>query len=123
MVGKNVFVDTNIIIYLINGHEGAAELLAGRKLHFSFISEIELLSFKKLTKKDEHTIRQILDHGLVLQSDSDITQLAIKIRLDYGLEVPDALIVASAIKYSMPLISADEDLSKVTELQLIQYSL
>jgi predicted nucleic acid-binding protein len=68
-------------------------------------------------------VRQILNESLVFQSDLKITSLAIKIRLAYGLQVPDALVAASAIKYNMPLISADTDLSKVRELQLIQYVL
>jgi predicted nucleic acid-binding protein len=68
-------------------------------------------------------VRQILNESLVFQSDLEITSLAIKIRLAYGLQVPDALVAASAIKYNMPLISADTDLSKVRELQLIQYVL
>ncbi len=123
MVGKNVFVDTNIIIYLIGGYDGVAELLAGQNLHFSFITEIELLSFKKLIKRDEQLIRQILNEGFVFQSDSEITSMATKLRLNYGLEVPDAIIAASAIRYDLPLISADAGLSKVRELQLIQYSL
>ena len=123
MGGKNVFVDTNVIIYLIGGHRNAADLLSEQTLHFSFITEIELLSFKRLSRKDEQIIRQILAEGLVFQSDAHITSLATKIRNNHGLEVPDAIIAASAIRYNMPLISADADLSKVRGLQLIQYSL
>lgn len=123
MGGKNVLVDTNIIIYLIGGQAQAAELLANQQLHFSFISEIELLSFKKLTKSDERVIRRLLNDSIVFQSDFQITSLATKIRLHGGLEVPDATIAATAIRYNMPLISADANLSKVSDLQLIQYSL
>ena len=123
MAGENVFVDTNIIVYLISGHQNAAKLLFNKELHFSFITEIELLSFKKLTKREETVTKQILADGLVFQSDSHITSLATRIRLNHGLEVPDAIIVARAIRFNLPLISADKDLSKVSDLQLIQYSL
>ena len=123
MAGENVFVDTNIIVYLISGHQNAAKLLFNKELHFSFITEIELLSFKKLTKREETVTKQILADGLVFQSDSHITSLATRIRLNHGLEVPDAIIVATAIRFNLPLISADKDLSKVSDLQLIQYSL
>ena len=123
MAGENVFVDTNIIVYLISGHQNAAKLLFNKELHFSFITEIELLSFKKLTKREETVTKQILADGLVFQSDSHITSLATRIRLNHGLEVPDAIIAATAIRFNLPLISADKDLSKVSDLQLIQYSL
>jgi predicted nucleic acid-binding protein len=113
MDGKSVLVDTNVIVYLIGGHRKAADLLINRSLHFSFITEIELLSFKKLTKAEGQIIRQILADGLVFQSDSVITSLATTIRLNHGLEVPDAIIAATAIRYNLPLVSADSDLSKV----------
>ena len=123
MVGKSVLVDTNVIIYLIGGHRITADLLLNSHLHFSFISEIELLSFKKLLGKEEQIIKSLLSESIVLQSDSQITTYATKIRRVHGLEVPDAIIAATVIRYNLPLITVDRDMSKVSELQLIQYSL
>lgn len=112
MVGKSVLVDTNVIIYLIGGHRITADLLLNSHLHFLFISEIELLNFKKLLGKEEQIIKSLLSESIVLQSDSQITTYA-RIRRGHGLEVPDAIIAATAIRYNLPLLTVDRDMSKV----------
>jgi len=49
MNGDRVVVDTSLIINLFNGVNGVQELIEGRNLFVSIISEIEVLSFAKLT--------------------------------------------------------------------------
>jgi hypothetical protein len=80
MVGKNVWVDTNILIYLIGGEATAAEILQGRRIHISFITEIELLSFQKLTTKEEAIIEDILKDSINIQSDRAISRTAAILR-------------------------------------------
>jgi predicted nucleic acid-binding protein len=122
MGGKNVLVETNLIVYLIGGHANAADLLANRVLHSFFITEMEPLSFKKLSKAKERTTHQMLGEGIIFQSGSVVASLATAIPLNQGLEVPDATIAATSIRYNLPLVLADPDLSKVRGQQLIQYS-
>ena len=43
MSGNSLLVDTNIALYLLAGDERVAELLHGRDLFLSFITELELL--------------------------------------------------------------------------------
>lgn len=123
MAGRSVLVDTNVIIYLIDGHRKAAEILKDKRLNFSFISEIELLSFKKLSREGERYILKILSESSILHSDEKITKLAIKIRKQVNLEIPDSIIAATAIRHNLPIVTADWGLAKVSGLQLIQYSL
>lgn len=45
---RNLFVDTNILIYLIDdskAYRNLAEILNNKRLYISVVSEIELLSF------------------------------------------------------------------------------
>lgn len=123
MDGKSVPVDTKVLIYLLDGQRSAADLLTDCRLYFSFITEIELLSFKRLTQREEQAIRQVLQAGTVLHSDAELTNNATRLRRQYGLEVPDAIIVATATRYDLPLVSADRVLSKVRGITLIQYVL
>lgn len=51
MNGNKVFVDTNIILYLLGGDSTIAELLNGKQIYISFITQLELLSYSKGTKK------------------------------------------------------------------------
>ena len=41
MNGNNLFLDTNIILYLLNGDQTLADLLDGKKLYISVITELE----------------------------------------------------------------------------------
>jgi predicted nucleic acid-binding protein len=40
----NIFVDTNIAIYLLSGNEQVADLLDGQTVYLSFVTELELLT-------------------------------------------------------------------------------
>ncbi len=51
MNGFDIVVDTNILIYLTNGNSGIAELMRGKNLIVSFITEMELRSWPSLTTK------------------------------------------------------------------------
>ena len=53
MIGNKIFVDTNIILYLLNGDETIADLLDGKQIYISFITELELLSFKNLNDTEQ----------------------------------------------------------------------
>lgn len=43
------------------------------------------------------------------------------IRKKYNVKLPDSIIVASAIYLDLPLITADADIKKIEELNLIFY--
>ncbi|MGV3589612.1 MAG: hypothetical protein ACO1OF_21575 [Adhaeribacter sp.] len=52
MSGNSLFVDTNILLYLISGDETVAELLDGKHIAISFVTELELLGYKELAESD-----------------------------------------------------------------------
>ena len=45
MSGNKLFIDTNIVLYLLNGDQTLAELLHEKQLYISFITELELLAY------------------------------------------------------------------------------
>jgi len=44
MIGNKLFVDTNILIYLLNGDKEITQILEGKQLVISIITELELLA-------------------------------------------------------------------------------
>jgi predicted nucleic acid-binding protein len=44
MRGNSFLLDTNIILYLLDGKSELAEILDGTTVYISFISELELLT-------------------------------------------------------------------------------
>lgn len=49
MSGKEILVDTNIILYLLKGNDTLEDLLQGKSLHVSFITELELIGFNNFS--------------------------------------------------------------------------
>lgn len=83
---------------------------------FSVITELECLSYSKLSKSDEANIKDFFKSGKIKNISRKIKKETINIRKKYGLKLPDAIIAATAITSNVPLISADKVFSKVQEL-------
>lgn len=121
MNGNKLFLDTNIILYLLNGDETLAELLNQKQLYISVITELELLAFKGITRKEEKVIKEFVSQCKVININNSIKQETIRIRKAYKTKLPDSIIIASALYLDLPLISSDVEFNKVEELVLIQY--
>ncbi len=53
-------VDTNIILYILNGNKELAEKLYKKNIHISFITELELLGFKGIKENEKEIIKDFL---------------------------------------------------------------
>ena len=123
MSGDNFILDTNTILYLLNGDKTLSELLYQKKLYISFITEIELLGYHKLTAKDKNQIKQFIDDCIVIDMNNDIKKTAIQIRNKYNTKLGDCLIAATAVYANFPIITADKGFSNIKELNLILYNI
>jgi len=56
MNGNNLLADTNILLYLLKGSSVIGDLVKGYKIHVSFISELELFSFRQISSSEEQAI-------------------------------------------------------------------
>jgi predicted nucleic acid-binding protein len=52
MNGNKLLLDTNAVLYVLGGDVTLASFLNGKELYLSIISELELLSYKKITQKE-----------------------------------------------------------------------
>jgi predicted nucleic acid-binding protein len=84
----------------------------------SVITELELLSFKGLDSNSEMELKQSLKSCFIVDLEVPIRQIAIDLRKQYNLKLPDALIAATAMHLQLPLISADNDFGKIEHLML-----
>lgn len=121
MSGNNIFLDTNIILYLLNGDETLANFLNKKNLYISIITELELLAFEGISKKEEKVIRDFLTECKIINLNSEIKEETIRVRKLYKTKLPDSVIIASAIYLNLPLISSDIEFKKATELSLVFY--
>lgn len=116
MSGISIIVDTNIVVYLLNGNERVAELLNGNEIYLSFITELELFGKKDLTPSEKRKIQSFIEQCFVIDITSSIKQNVIRLRENNKIKLPDAIIAASAIDYDLPLFTSDKQMSNIKEL-------
>ena len=123
MDGNRLLVDTNIVLYALQGDMALAKLLDGQNLYISFITRIELLSYPKIDQASIDLIEDFLEQVPVVESNPVINADAITLRRATGLEVPDSIIAASARFLGVRLMTADKDLKKLDNvLDLLLYT-
>ena len=71
MNGNSILLDTNIVLYLLNGDQTLIPLLENKQLIVSFITELELLSYKGIKSEDQAILKEFLSECLIV----DINQL------------------------------------------------
>jgi hypothetical protein len=121
MNGKELLVDTNIILYLLKGNDTLKEMLQGKVIHISFITELELIGFSKMSSREEQLINELLNDCVVVSLTNRIKEVYKTLRKAYPLKLADAVIAATSVALNMPLISADKQFASLQELMLIKY--
>ena len=117
MSGTDYLADTNAVLYFLSGNECMKPYVFSR-FAFSVISEMELLSFPKITEDEEARIRGFLDESSCIVITDSIKDRTIKLRRLYNVKLPDAIIAASAIENNLALITADTGFERIKELKL-----
>ncbi|XGV96678.1 MAG: type II toxin-antitoxin system VapC family toxin [Leptolyngbya sp. BL-A-14] len=113
---NSLFVlDTNIILYFLGGR--LADSLPLGQYFVSIISEIELLSYSRLSAIEENEIRLFLAQLTVVGIEQNIKNLTIELRKQHRLRLPDAVIVATTKPLSATLLTNDVGLTNIAELE------
>lgn len=123
MSGNSLLIDTNIALYLLNGDSTIAELLDGRTVYVSFVSELEPLGFQDLNVEDRLPIVEMLSNCVIVDLNQSIKEITIDLKQNFRLKLPDAIIAATAKYMNLPLLSADKVFERIADLQFIRYEI
>ena len=104
-----ILCDTNVFIHAFNGNEitiAQFEIISLKEIALSAITLMEL--YQGMGNKAELVqMRNKLRYYDVVHVDSHISKMAVELienfKLSHGLQIPDAIIGATAIVYSIPL--------------------
>lgn len=121
MNGNSVVLDTNIVLYLLNGDQVLSNLLYQKKLYLSFISQLELLGFKGITVKQHAEISKFIQDCIVIDINEEIKQDVIFIRRNSKLKLPDSIVLATARFLGLALITSDADFESIDYSEIIIY--
>lgn len=116
MNGNSILLDTNTVLYFLSGDETISDFIKEKKIFISIITEMELLSYSKITSKELKIISGFISEITVININNDIKETAIKIRRSSKLKLPDSIIAASSIFLQIPLITADNEIKNVEGL-------
>lgn len=121
MNGDRILVDTNTVIYLLNGDLTLANLLNQKSLYISFISQLELLGFSGINAESEKVISEMLESCVIIDINTSIKREVIQLRRKHTIKLPDSIIAATAIYFDLPLLTSDRGFAKIEELNLMLY--
>ncbi|MBV6422176.1 MAG: hypothetical protein DAHOPDDO_03465 [Ignavibacteriaceae bacterium] len=118
----NFVYDTNLFIYYLNGNQHVekfftSEFLSSNNVYYSIITEIELLSFPKLTDNEINSIKSFLNGFIKINLNEDIKDKTIAIRKKHKAGLGDSIIAASSIIYNARLVTRNiNDFLKISDL-------
>jgi predicted nucleic acid-binding protein len=121
MIGNNILVDTNIILYLLSGDQTVADFLNKKHVFVSFITELELLGYVGIEPDERAIVEGLLADCSIIDINSEIKKSVIELRKSHKIKLPDAIIAATALSLNIPFMSADKQLKKLSELNIIFY--
>ena len=118
--------DTNSIIFFLQDllpSPSKAFLLKElnqRKPQISIITEIELLSWPKISRVEISSISEFLSNFESIGLTEEIKIATIQLRKSTGLKIPDAVIAATALTQAVPLLTNNlKDFEKVDFLKIL----
>lgn len=117
--------DTNIAVYYLQQqlppYAGKVmdDIAGNSRICFSVITEIELFSWKSATQFDFDLVNMFVDMSLLFDLEKDIRKKAAELRRQHDLELPDAIVAATAVVHGLTLITNNPDFAGIENLPLL----
>jgi predicted nucleic acid-binding protein len=110
---NNILLDTNILIYLLQGSRTVKELLEDKLWLISYISEMELLAKPEITDQEQKAIEWLLSECTIIEMNGVIKSKAISNARSFKLKLADSIVLATAQVNGIPLLTADSVFKKL----------
>lgn len=97
MIGRNLLLDSNIIIYLSKGVIDTETLFAEHdKFYISIITYMEVLGFRFSDQEEIKIIKELLGYFTLVNINMEIANTVVAIKQEKKIKLPDAIILATA---------------------------
>jgi len=127
MNGSRILLDTNAIIFLLDGNKHLVNTLKNAEwIGISIISCIEFKAYSGLNKSDGQLFDEFTQRVEIigiLPSDDELIDRVIRFRRKYRIKIPDAIIASTALTANAALLTADRDFEKIKELTLVKWKM
>lgn len=119
MSGISILLDTNPLIYLLDGNKEVAEYLDGKQVWISAITELELFGKKGLNKSELKEINHLINNCIIADINAEIKQITKELLQGSSVKLPDAIIAATSFYLDLPLFTSDTDFRNISGLNLV----
>jgi len=119
MSGNNIVADTSLLVNFFKGVDLTKKVMKGQHIWISCITEIELLSYSELSGDEEKLILSFLRECSLIDLLPPVRKLAVDMRKEFKLKVPDAIIAATSVYLDFPLVTMDSDFQHIDDLDAI----
>jgi predicted nucleic acid-binding protein len=123
MNGNSVLLDTNIVLYLLSGDQRLSDLLYGKKLYLSFVTQLEALGYPSITEDEQDAVRSFLKDCIIIDINETIKEMVIRIKQAHRIKLPDSIILCTAKYLNLPLMTADDDFGTFADEDIIIYKI
>lgn len=123
-MGQRFLIDTNVLIYASNNtipkySQKKVVDIFDNSFVISIISEIEYLGWDKFKSEELVIAKKFLSTANVINVTTEIKDLSIKLKQQFGLKLADAIIGATAICHSLTLVTRNnKDFYKIENLSI-----
>ena len=113
-------IDTNIIIYYLEGEQAAVSFFCTHRgqLALSSITWMETLSYP-FSVDEEQVVRSFLKEFRLIEVISPVMELTVETRRKKKMKLPDAIIAASAIHNDLILVTRNIKDFKGIEVKIL----
>jgi predicted nucleic acid-binding protein len=121
MSGNKFLLDTNAVLYILNGDTTLSDFTFEKELYISIITEMELLAYKNITPSEKRILENFLEELIIINIDNKVKSNAIEVKKTSNMKLPDSVIAGTAITLKLPLITSDRQFKTIEGLDLIYY--
>jgi predicted nucleic acid-binding protein len=118
---KNILLDSNILIQLVNGEIPASKIFfEDCNYSVSIITYMEVMGYSFKNEIEENTFKELFSKLTIHFIDFGVAEQVIKIRKYKKIKLPDAIIAATGIVFQSEIMTRNEaDFSSIEGLNII----
>ena len=116
---QTILLDTNALINFLSGELLETNIVDGRRITVSEITEMEIQCNPALNSSERILLKEFLGECIIIRLNEEIKDLAVKIRLTTRMKLMDSIIAASAQWTKLVLVTGDEKFDTVKSIDII----
>jgi len=118
LIDTNVIANFTSVKFSVKIMDFLAEVI-DKTPNISVITKIETLSWRSAIAQEEASLKAFVNFSNTIALSDVIVDECIKIRRNWKIKTPDAIIAATAIVYDYTLLTSDADFKRITNLKII----